>query len=64
MVNEVHSLSDRGHNLGPNYRCIVNIVKLRSEGMLTMSTNVTDHDRVCDTVVSLLGNIEGIRIHS
>lgn len=61
VVDEAHCISDWGHDFRPDYRRIVNILKFMPNGMPTLGTTATANNRVCDDIVSQLGDIEIIR---
>jgi ATP-dependent DNA helicase RecQ len=61
VVDEAHCISDWGHDFRPDYRRITNILKFMPDGMPILGTTATANDRVCDDIVSQLGDIEIIR---
>ncbi len=61
VVDEAHCISDWGHDFRPDYRRIVNILKFMPSGMPILGTTATANNRVCDDIVSQLGDIEIIR---
>lgn len=61
VVDEAHCISDWGHDFRPDYRRIVNILKFMPSGMPILGTTATANDRVCEDIVSQLGDIEVIR---
>lgn len=61
VVDEAHCISDWGHDFRPDYRRIVNILKFMPDGMPILGTTATANNRVCDDIVSQLGDIEIIR---
>lgn len=61
VVDEAHCISDWGHDFRPDYRRIVSILQFMPDGMPILGTTATANSRVCDDVVSQLGNIEIIR---
>ena len=61
VVDEAHCISDWGHDFRPDYRRIVNILKFMPDGMPILGTTATADNRVCDDIVSQLGDIEIIR---
>ncbi|WP_461641118.1 RecQ family ATP-dependent DNA helicase [Labilibaculum euxinus] len=61
VVDEAHCISDWGHDFRPDYRRIVSILKFMPAGMPILGTTATANDRVCDDIVSQLGDIEVIR---
>ncbi len=61
VVDEAHCISDWGHDFRPDYRRIVNILQFMPNGMPILATTATANDRVCEDIVSQLGDIEIIR---
>lgn len=61
VVDEAHCISDWGHDFRPDYRRITNILKFMPQGMPILGTTATANNRVCDDIVSQLGDIEIIR---
>ncbi len=61
VVDEAHCISDWGHDFRPDYRRIVSILKFMPDGMPILGTTATANNRVCDDIVSQLGDIEIIR---
>ncbi len=61
VVDEAHCISDWGHDFRPDYRRIVNILQFMPNGTPVLATTATANDRVCDDIVSQLGEIEVIR---
>ena len=61
VVDEAHCISDWGHDFRPDYRRIINILKFMPDGMPVLGTTATANNRVCDDIVSQLGDIEIIR---
>jgi len=61
VVDEAHCISDWGHDFRPDYRRIVSILQFMPDGMPILGTTATANDRVCNDIVSQLGNIEIIR---
>lgn len=61
VVDEAHCISDWGHDFRPDYRRIVRILQFMPKGMPVLGTTATANDRVCDDIVSQLGDIEIIR---
>ncbi|UQV20034.1 RecQ family ATP-dependent DNA helicase [Vibrio sp. J383] len=58
VVDEAHCISDWGHDFRPDYRRIVNILKLLPENTPVLGTTATANDRVVDDIQTQLGNIE------
>lgn len=61
VVDEAHCISDWGHDFRPDYRRIVSILQFMPAGMPILGTTATANDRVCNDIVSQLGDIEIIR---
>jgi ATP-dependent DNA helicase RecQ len=61
VVDEAHCISDWGHDFRPDYRRIVNILKFMPDGMPILGTTATANNRVCEDIVSQLGDIDIIR---
>jgi ATP-dependent DNA helicase RecQ len=61
VVDEAHCISDWGHDFRPDYRRIISILKFMPAGMPILGTTATANDRVCNDIVSQLGDIEIIR---
>lgn len=61
VVDEAHCISDWGHDFRPDYRRIVSILKFMPGGMPILGTTATANNRVCEDIVSQLGDIEIIR---
>lgn len=61
VVDEAHCISDWGHDFRPDYRRIVNILKFMPDGLPILGTTATANNRVCEDIVSQLGDIELIR---
>lgn len=61
VVDEAHCISDWGHGFRPDYRRIVSILKFMPDGMPILGTTATANNRVCEDIVSQLGDIEIIR---
>lgn len=61
VVDEAHCISDWGHDFRPDYRRIVSILQFMPIGMLVLATIATANNRVCDDIVSQLGDIDIIR---
>ena len=61
VVDEAHCISDWGHDFRPDYRRIVRILQFMPKGMPVLGTTATANNRVCEDIVSQLGDIEIIR---
>lgn len=61
VVDEAHCISDWGHDFRPDYRRIVSILQFMPIGMPVLATTATANNRVCDDIVSQLGDIDIIR---
>jgi len=57
VVDEVHCISDWGHDFRPDYRRMVNILKLMPPNMPVAGTTATANNRVLDDARSQLGDI-------
>jgi ATP-dependent DNA helicase RecQ len=58
VVDEAHCISDWGHDFRPDYRRIVNILKLIPENTPVLATTATANNRVVDDIQSQLGDIK------
>ena len=58
VVDEVHCISDWGHDFRPDYRRIVNVLRQMPPNMPILGTTATANNRVIDDVKSQLGDIE------
>ncbi|GAJ73137.1 ATP-dependent DNA helicase RecQ [Vibrio sp. JCM 18904] len=58
VVDEAHCISDWGHDFRPDYRRIVNILKLLPKNTPVLGTTATANDRVVDDIQTQLGDIE------
>jgi ATP-dependent DNA helicase RecQ len=56
VVDEVHCISDWGHDFRPDYQRIVRIVKLLPKSVPVVGVTATANDRVVQDVVSQLGS--------
>jgi ATP-dependent DNA helicase RecQ len=57
VVDEVHCISDWGHDFRPDYRRLVNVVKRMPRNMPILGTTATANDRVVADVQDQLGNV-------
>ena len=57
VVDEAHCISDWGHDFRPDYRRLVNILKLMPANMPVLGTTATANQRVQDDIVSQMGDI-------
>jgi len=55
VVDEAHCISDWGHDFRPDYRRLVNILKLMPPNMPVLGTTATANNRVLDDVKNQLG---------
>ena len=55
VVDEVHCISDWGHDFRPDYRRIVRVMQSLPEGMPVLGTTATANDRVVADVQQQLG---------
>ena len=58
VVDEAHCISDWGHDFRPDYRRLVNILKLMPPNMPVLGTTATANNRVLDDVKYQLGGFE------
>lgn len=56
VVDEVHCISDWGHDFRPDYQRIVRIVRLLPENMPVIGVTATANDRVVEDVAEQLGS--------
>ena len=56
VVDEVHCLSDWGHDFRPDYRRLANILLQLPENLPVVGTTATANNRVIDDICNLLGN--------
>jgi len=56
VVDEVHCISDWGHDFRPDYQRIVRIVKLLPRSVPVVGVTATANDRVVQDVISQLGS--------
>lgn len=56
VVDEAHCISDWGHDFRPDYRRIVDIVKLLPPNIPILATTATANNRVVDDIKEQLGN--------
>jgi ATP-dependent DNA helicase RecQ len=58
VVDEAHCISDWGHDFRPDYRRLVNILKLMPPNMPVLGTTATANNSVLDDVQGQLGGFE------
>ena len=58
VVDEAHCISDWGHDFRPDYRRLVNILKLMPPNIPVLGTTATANNRVLDDVKGQLGGFE------
>jgi ATP-dependent DNA helicase RecQ len=58
VVDEVHCISDWGHDFRPDYRRLVNVLRQMPPNMPVLGTTATANDRVIQDVQMQLGDIE------
>ena len=58
VVDEVHCISDWGHDFRPDYRRLVNVLRQMPPNMPVLGTTATANNRVIKDVQAQLGNIE------
>lgn len=61
VVDEAHCISDWGHDFRPDYRRIVDYIKLLPGNIPILATTATANDRVVKDISDQLGNINVIR---
>jgi len=57
VIDEVHCISDWGHDFRPDYRRIVDILKRLPQNLPVVGTTATANDRVIKDIQHQLGNI-------
>lgn len=55
VIDEVHCISDWGHDFRPDYRRIIDIVKLIPKNVPVLGTTATANDRVVEDIKEQLG---------
>jgi len=58
VVDEVHCISNWGHDFRPDYRRLVNVLRQMPPNMPVLGTTATANNRVIKDVQAQLGNIE------
>ncbi|GBE49233.1 ATP-dependent DNA helicase RecQ [bacterium BMS3Bbin13] len=58
VVDEVHCISDWGHDFRPDYRRLINVLRQMPPNMPVLGTTATANDRVIRDVQTQLGDIE------
>ncbi len=58
VIDEVHCISDWGHDFRPDYRVLINVLRQLPPNMPLLGTTATANDRVIEDVKEQLGNIE------
>lgn len=58
VVDEAHCISDWGHDFRPDYRRIVNILRVLPANTAVLGTTATANDRVITDILAQLGEIE------
>lgn len=58
VVDEAHCISDWGHDFRPDYRRIVNILRVLPANTAVLGTTATANDRVVTDILEQLGEIE------
>lgn len=61
VVDEAHCISDWGHDFRPDYRRIINIIKILPPNVPVIATTATANQRVVEDIVQQLGNIDVLR---
>lgn len=57
VIDEAHCISDWGHDFRPDYRRIINIMRLLPPNMPILGTTATANNRVIEDIQTQLGNI-------
>lgn len=57
VVDEVHCISDWGHDFRPDYRRLVNLLQRMPPNVPVLGTTATANDRVISDIVSQLGDV-------
>ena len=57
VIDEAHCISDWGHDFRPDYRRLVNILKMLPQNTPVLGTTATANNRVVDDVQNQLGEI-------
>ena len=58
VVDEVHCISDWGHDFRPDYRQLINVLRQMPPNMPVLGTTATANNRVIQDVQTQLGDIE------
>ena len=58
VVDEVHCISDWGHDFRPDYRRLINVLRQMPPNMPVLGTTATANNRVIQDVQAQLGDIE------
>lgn len=58
VVDEVHCISDWGHDFRPDYQRLLNVIRQIPQNTPVLGTTATANDRVIADVTALLGDIE------
>ncbi len=58
VVDEVHCISDWGHDFRPDYRRLINVLRQMPPNMPVLGTTATANNRVIQDVQTQLGDIE------
>jgi len=61
VVDEAHCISDWGHDFRPDYRRIIDYIKLLPDNIPILATTATANNRVVQDISEQLGNISVIR---
>ena len=56
VVDEVHCISDWGHDFRPDYKLIARVLKLIPKNVPILATTATANDRVIEDIKNILGN--------
>ena len=61
VIDEAHCISDWGHDFRPDYRRVVDVLRLLPKGVPVLATTATANDRVITDVEQQIGRVETIR---
>lgn len=61
VIDEAHCISDWGHDFRPDYRRVVDVLRLLPKGVPVLATTATANDRVIQDVEQQIGRVETIR---
>ncbi len=61
VIDEVHCISDWGHDFRPDYRRLVDVIKRMPSTVPVLGTTATANDRVLDDVRTQVGDVSVLR---